>query len=166
MNGEVSLTAEEFKRVHNAICDLGSVVRQLADLDNHPLHAKLVQVQKDLSSALASAYDQDDYIFQTKTKHFDTVKQQLSIQDSEWSIYEVNDLYERHPFHCAQWVVYENHNGKGPVKAPIKGETWAGLWLAADRCIRLSGDQHHVYIEQFKQNTELSDDTLFLHTGS
>jgi hypothetical protein len=166
MNSEVTLTAEEFKRVHNAISSLASVSSQLADFLKPELSAKLVNVQNELQMALASAYDQDDHNFELKTEHYDAVKQHLGIENSEWSIYTVHDLYERHAFKAAEWVVYGDHDGPSSVRAAIKGNTWADLWLAADRCIDLSKDQHHVYIERFDPAPKDLPGILFLRTGS
>jgi hypothetical protein len=166
MNSEVTLTAEEFKRVHNAISSLASVSSQLADFLKPELSAKLVNVQNELQMALASAYDQDDHNFELKTEHYDAVKQHLGIENSEWSIYTVHDLYERHAFKAAEWVVYGDHDGPSSVRAAIKGSTWADLWLAADQCIDLSKDQHHVYIERFDPAPKDLPGILFLRTGS
>jgi hypothetical protein len=166
MNCDVTLTDEEFKRVHNAISNLASVSDQLANFLNPELSAKLVHVQNELRTALASAYDQDDHNFDLKTQHYDAVKQHLGIRDSEWSIYSVNDLYEPHPFPGFNSVVYRNHRGEGTVRATINGSTWADLWLAADVCIRESGDEDHVYIEEFELFKEENTQVLFLHTGS
>jgi hypothetical protein len=166
MNSEVTLTAEEFKRVHNAISSLASLSSQLADFLKPELSAKLVNIQSELHTALASAYDQDDHNFDLKTEHYDAVKQQLGIKDSEWSIYSVHDLHENHPFKTADWVVYEDHDGPSSVRAAINGPTWADLWLAADQCIRLSNDLHHVYIEKFDPAPKDLGSILFLRTGS
>jgi hypothetical protein len=82
-----------------------------------------------------------------------------------WSIFEVSNLSDRHPFEGADRVVYKDHWGNKTVSCSINGLTWAALYIAANACIRDSGDGHHIYIEQFKP---AKDDprTLILSTGS
>ena len=105
--------------------------------------------------------DQDFY---RKKDHYDSVRQELGLR-SFWSIYEVENLSERHPFEGADTVAYSDHWGEKTVAVPINGSTWAALYVAADACIRDSGDEHHVYIERFKPNV-ISPKVLFLTTGS
>ncbi len=165
MNCNPTLTAEEFKTVHNGLCDLDSVIRQLEDVLKPELYAKLARGASEIRKGLSGAYDQDDKSFSRKSRHFDEVKASLGLQHSEWSIYKVEDMSERHPFEGADRVVYKDHWGDKPVSCSINGLTWAALFVAANACIRDSGDEHHVYIEQFKP---AKDDprTLILSTGS
>lgn len=81
---------------------------------------------------------------------------------SAWSIYQIDSLSDRHSFEGATEVVYEDHWGSQRVTKQINGLTWAALYVAADACIRDSGDNHHIFIESF----ERKGNTLFLHTGS
>jgi len=52
--------------------------------------------------------------------------------------------------------------GDKPIVKSVNGLTYAALYVAADACIRDSGDEHHVFIERFKQ----VGSTLLLTTGS
>ena len=78
-----------------------------------------------------------------------------------WSIYDVN-LDDKHPFEGAKEVVYSDHWGQGIVADVISGDTWGDLFLAADSCIRSSGDDHHMFIEEFI----MRGSHLLLTTGS
>ena len=164
MNCNPTLTAEEFKTVHNALWELDSVTRQLEDILNPELYVKLARAASTIRRGLAGAYEQDSKAFELKSSHYDRIRNELGLGTS-WSIYEVNDLSERHPFEGADRVVYKDHWGDKPVSASINGLTWAALFVAANACIRDSGDGHHVFIERF---TPSKDDprTLVLQTGS
>ena len=105
-----------------------------------------------------------DADFDRKYDHYDSVRKDLGLR-SVWSIYEVENLNDRHPFEGADTVAYSDHWGEKTVAVPITGSTWAALFVAADACIRDSGDEHHVYIEQFKPNV-INSKVLFLTTGS
>lgn len=82
---------------------------------------------------------------------------------SMWSIYDgVNDPSEPSPYE-ARTMAYNNNWGE-PVEVPLpQGKlTWLDLWRAADKCIKDSGDTHHVFIEGFRKNGGI----LELVTGS
>lgn len=164
MNCNPTLTAEEFKTVHNALWELDNVTRQLEDILKPELYAKLARAASTIRRGLAGAYDQDSQAFERKSDHYDRIRNELGLGTS-WSIYEVNDLSERHPFEGADRVVYRDHWGDKPVQASINGLSWAALYVAADACIRDSGDGHHAFIEHFRPDPQ-DPRTLILSTGS
>ena len=98
-----------------------------------------------------------------KYNHYDTVRNELGLT-SVWSIYEVENLSERHPFEGATKVHYKDHWGK-PVTKEIIGSTWTALYVAGDAAIRDSGDNHHIFIEQFLPS-KTNPDVLVMSTGS
>ena len=108
-----------------------------------------------------------DVDFDRKFNHFDDRKQKLGLK-SVWSIYEVADLDNLHPFGTEIQVAYvkdHDHWGDKTVSAVVNGKTWADLFVAADKCIRGSGDNHHVFIENFIPSS-INSKILFLTTGS
>ena len=153
MNCSPTLTADEFKVLHNSLWELGCI--------NNPQVQELVERIREV--ALKSAYQQEQDSFDSKHSHYGRVQEELGLR-SVWSIFEVDNLSEPHPFEGATHVVYKNHWGK-PVSKAINGLTWAALYVAADACIRDSGDEHHVFIEQFEPVLG-SDFELNLSTGS
>lgn len=159
MNTAVTLTADEFKVLHNSLCDLN----QLAYYHHVPKVEEIVERIRRV--ALKSAYEQDNQAFDRKWNHYDQVKSNRGLRTS-WSLYEVEDLDQHHPYRDATHVVYDEHWGEsGQVIEPILGSTWASLYVAADAAIRESGDTHHCFIESF---TPIADKPghLRLHTGS
>jgi len=165
MNCSPTLTAEDFKTIHNAICGLDSLVYELDNVVNPVLVTKLTGAINDIRKGLADAYDQDDKAFSRKSRHFDAVKVELGLKNSEWSIYEVDNMSDHHPYAGATVLVYKDHWGDKPVSVAVNGLTWAALWFAADAAVRDSGDQHHVFIESFRQSKE-NPEVLYLSTGS
>lgn len=140
MNTAVTLSAEEFKILHNSLCDLNrfSQFKEIEEI-----------VERIRTVALKSAYEQDNAAFETKHDHYRAVQVGAGLK-STWSIYEVSDLGQPHPYTDAEYVVYDNHWGEGgEVVKAINGSTWAALWTAADAAIRDSGDTHHSFIESF-----------------
>ena len=154
MHCDVTLTAEEFKSLHNELYYLGMI------------HNDKVQehVEK-IRTALNGAYEQERRDFDTKSNDYDAIRRINNFR-SIWSIYEVSDLHAAHPYGEVLQVAYRQHWGdQGPVFAEVKGNRWIDLYEAADRAIQLSGDEHHVYIEQFTPNKD-EPRQLLLTTGS
>lgn len=164
MNCAPTLTAEEFKTVHNAVCQLDFMVEKLVHGNVHE-GQKLAEIARALREGLQGAYQQDHDAFDRKGQHYTNVKAELGISGSDWSIYEVDNLTDRHPFEGADRVVYTTHWGEKPVSCSINGLTWAALWVAANACIRDSGDDHHTFIEAFRPSRD-DPRTLVLSTGS
>ena len=162
MNCNPTLTADEFKTVHNSLCEL----RSLASRMMHSM-IKVDEVERiigQFEQGLKGAYEQDHVAFDTKFEHYRSVTEDLGLS-TIWSIYEVDNLNDRHPYAGADRVVYKDHWGEKPVQASINGMTWAALYVAANACIRDSGDEHHIYIEQFRPSKD-DPRTLILTTGS
>jgi hypothetical protein len=117
-----------------------------------------------MRDALRGAYDQDQADFDRKSGHYEEVCKELSLS-SCWSLYEVADLHQPHPFPDAVQVVYRDHWGPKEICIGIRGSTWADLYRAADQAIAQSGDRHHVFIEEFRPNPQ-EPRQLMLSTGS
>jgi len=165
MNCSVTLTAEDFRSVHNGLCELRMACERLEDVLAPNLYHMLLQARDQVYQGLQDAYEQEDRSFVAKEKHYAQVKQELGIFHSEWSMHEVDNMSDRHPFEGADRVVYRSHWGPKPVSVSINGLSWAALWVAANACILDSGDSHHVFIEHFKPDSE-DPRTLILSTGS
>jgi hypothetical protein len=156
-----TLTAEEFKQIHNALCELRGISSSLEETIHPAMLSKLQSAVGEITKGLKGAYVQDDRAYTSKTEHFEKVQEELGVS-AIWSMYEVDDLNAPHPFEGAKEVVYRSHWGPKPVHVAINGLTWAALYVAADAVIRDSGDTHHIFIEHFAR----SGDSLILSTGS
>jgi hypothetical protein len=161
MNCAVTLTAEEFKTVHNALCGLDSVAQMLEDVLKPELYVKLAKAASEIRRGLAGAYAQESADFDRKHDLFDEARTELGCK-SIWSVYDVEDLSTEHPFAGAKEILYKDHWGGKPVRVPLIGQRWLDLYIAADHAIAQSGDEHHIYIEHF----EPADELLILTTGS
>ena len=152
MNCDVTITAADFKIIHNTLWGL-----QYADMDPQA-------AAEQIRAALGDAYAQDNAAFERKHDHYHSVQQQLGLK-TIWSIFEVEDLAAEHPYKNAREICYRDHWGEEPIYETIEGSTWAALFVAADRCIQRSGDQHHVFIEAFEPVAKMPHQ-LRLTTGS
>jgi hypothetical protein len=98
-----------------------------------------------------------------KFDYYNQVREDLGL-NAVWSIFEVENLSERHPFVGVTKVIYRAY-GSGDHEVTIEGDTWKSLYIAADTLIRDSGDGHHIFIEDFKQSS-INPEILFVTTGS
>jgi hypothetical protein len=155
----VTLKGEDFRTVHNTICELRGLVEKMT----HSM-IKIDDVQRiieGLETGLQDAYAQDNAAFEAKMEHYSDVQAAEGLR-SIWSIFTVEELGDQHPYRDAERVVYRDHWGHSAVSEAIPGGTWIDLYIAADRCIRASGDDHHIFIEQF----QVEGTDLVLQTGS
>ena len=82
---------------------------------------------------------------------------------SVWSMYNVDNFDDVSGI-AGKQLVYAEHWGDDEIRVDLpQGDlTWGQLWAAADRAIRLSGDHHHVFIEQL----DVRGGNVVLRTGS
>ena len=158
MNTAVTLTADEFKVLHNSLYDLN----QLAYYHHVPKVEEIVERIRKV--ALKSAYEQDQADFDRKHREYQHWQQHYGLR-STWSLYQVNLMTTCHAYKDATHVVYDEHWGDKEVVVKIEGKDWNALYRAADAAIQQSGDSHHCFIESFSI-TEDRPGYLRLHTGS
>jgi hypothetical protein len=146
----VTIKAEDFKTIHNALCELRSVYQLLHDVVREPISDKLNAAIRSMEAGLADAYQQDNAQFDSKMDYYHRFQTENGLK-TIWSIFElpIHGFLADHPFKDAKEICYRDHWGEDPIYETIQGATWADLYRAADRCIQRSGDQHHCFIEGF-----------------
>jgi hypothetical protein len=151
----VTLRGEDFKTLHNTLCDLRGLVQRM--------ETSMIKTQEfdriieGLEMGLKGAYAQDNDQFDSKMDYYREFQQDNGLE-TVWSIYELPEggFLRDHPFPSDAFVVYKDQH------CAIYGQTWADVYRAADQCIRNSGDDHHIFIEHF----ELWGKEVRLTTGS
>ena len=152
MNCDVTVTAEDFKTIHNTLWELE--YQGLAGAEGAAR----------IRAALQSAYAQDNAAFDRKHDQYRHWQQHYGLK-SIWSIYTVDNMTLCHPYKEAEYVIYDNHWGDAEVVRKIEGKDWNALYRAADAAIQASGDDHHVFIEAFEPVAD-KPHHLRLTTGS
>ena len=144
MNTSVTLTAEEFTRIHNALCFA----------PNKGLEATVDAIRE----ALAGAYRQEEQDSYRKMAYYNRFKDEHRLE-AIWSMYELEEhgFLRNHPYLSDAFVVYQGGH------VPVFGNTWGDIYRAADWAIRNSGDDHHIFIEAFELR---NGNELHLVTGS
>ena len=99
----------------------------------------------------------------------DTNAPKMSVMSAVWSILETVDIMDETAINGKHLkLIYKDHWGPEPVVRELpENPTWNDLLFASDVAISLSGDKHHIYVENFYwKNDDPSTKTLFLSTGS
>ena len=66
MQGPVTLTAEEFKEIHNALWNLREINDRLEEVISENIYLANRKVESTIRKALANAYKQEEKIFKEK----------------------------------------------------------------------------------------------------
>jgi len=144
MNTAVTLTAEQFRQIHNALClASGRSIEETVDI---------------IREALQGAYAQDDAAFDRKNSYFRRYQAEHKLE-TIWSMYELDEhgFLQDHDYPADAFVCYQGSH------VPVFGSTWGDIYRAADWAIRNSGDDHHIFIEAFELK---NGNELHLITGS
>ena len=159
----ISLTQPEWNQIHNALCRAELMYESVFDvLKNGP---EMREALDAVRQSLAPAYQQDSAKFDHQFDHCREVQSVNGFQ-SVWSLDTVADFDQPHPFRSDVFVKYTEHWGDNKDHHyPVQGTTWLDIWRAADLAIQASGDDHHAFIEGFRQDPK--DATIiYLQTGS
>ena len=160
MHVDLHLDKNEFSKLHNELCSLNAMVAKLRGRDID-IAAQLERHVEKIYEILQPAYDADGEMFDTLHDHYHGAGEAFGARTT-WSMYEVEDLREKHTYEGAKKVVHSSHWGGGTPVVELDGDTWLHLFMAADKAICQSGDMHHCFIEGFIQK----GDELHLQTGS
>jgi len=161
---DAKLTAKEFSNVHNALCDLTRLAQSMESFVHPNFYLTLTKSIAEIRQALAPSYKREDDIATARSNHYTDLQNQHGLS-TIWAINSVDNLYDKHPYVGATKVCYNDYWGSSnPVEIvePILGDKWIDLYVAADKAIEKSGDDHHVFIEAFMH----VGDELVLSTGS
>ena len=104
-----------------------------------------------------------DTEFDTKFDYYETVREELGLR-AIWSIYEIDNLSDRHPHDGVKFLSYNDYNSGKDIVVEINGLTYASLFVAANAALTRA-NTHHNFIEAFEQSTT-NPEMLVLYTGS
>ena len=155
----VTLRGDDFKTIHNTLCDLRGLVQRM--------ERSMIKVEEfdriieGFQMGLKDAYDQDGSAFEGKHDYYSQFREDNGLS-TIWSIFDLDEggFFDLHPWQGAKEIRYHE------TSAPIKGPTWGDLYRAADIAIQRSGDDHHCFIEGFGPYAAGDNSVLWLTTGS
>lgn len=160
----VTLRGEDFKTIHNTLCELRSVQERITGVVSNDIADSIHKIIKGFEAGLKDAYEQDEATFDDKMEYYSEFRGSNLLR-SIWSVYELplHGFAKAHPFPSDAFIVYKDHWGDNKdTHYPVMGDSWGDVYRAADLAIRESGDEHHIFIEGF----DVKGNELRLYTGS
>ena len=142
---DVTVTADEFKTIHNTLCKLDAMARSM---DSGQMTDAIEQIRE----ALRGAYDQDAAVFNERGSHYDAVRLAYNL-NCRWSIYEAESLFHDHPWGDCKTVSFGAGSDRNYV--PVNGSRWIDLYQAANRML-----DGRFFIEGFRENPNMAGDLI------
>jgi hypothetical protein len=169
---EFEFNQEEIRRIDSARNHIFDLVEDLSNVIADKYVDELCSISSDLENAMLRFLDADHEAFKERMDYWDSVRADHKFK-AVWSMYRIgND--------CMAPVTKELHeayNNGAPLHyediAVSFGEltylnnvpTWLDFYAAADRAIFRSGDEHHLYIEDFVYDAEKNIIRLYAVMG-
>jgi hypothetical protein len=104
-------------------------------------------------------YKQQDALDSVLRDHYDRVSEIHGIR-STFSYYDVTNMYDKHPFTSATFVIDSCTN----KSYAIDGDLWVDVWIAIDQCIFIEGPTDYTFIEDMYYTP--GDNIVKYSTGS
>ena len=154
-----------WENVSNISYNLFSLAQNLEPFLSEKMIAVMESNMKTLSSFLKPYNKFEESEFSRKEKGYSKISKSNKFK-SIWSMYEIDPNNMEDFAMEVKSIEYQSWGPTQKVEFPEpKKLTWVELWKLGDELIRLSGDTHHIFIEDFaKDKSEPSK--LRLVTGS
>lgn len=160
---DVTLKAQDFSTVHNALCSLRSIECNLRDVIGGD--SELAKAIESFEAGLRNAYDESTDQTSSKMEYWNEIQSRHGFVGI-WSNFKIPARsFIRRQHTDITNVVYKDINGE-QFAVSIEGDSILDLYRAANEAIVKSGDMHHVFIESFKPGEYKGQQALFMTCGS
>lgn len=159
-----TVTKQEVSDIHNGICGLYSLMQRVDGVIHPDLVEGLDKAFKLIEKGFAGLREQENKEFDSKMDFFDMVKKDNGF-NSVWSMFDIDmsEGFRSRSGYTAKELVYEGWDRTVKIQLP-DNPTYLQLWAAADNVLKFANDDHHIFIEGFRQSEDGT--TLRLLTGS
>lgn len=154
---DIKISQEDFKKLENSYIDVNYLAKKLEGIVHPSIIKELEKIKENISSVIKEEQEKEEANFDKAYKYCSKVQDENKF-NSIWSIYENTDFEAKFSKKKVQSITYD-----GVETNPNKVLTWLEMWKEADNLIKLSGDDHHIFIEDF---TEVKPGHYNLSTGS
>lgn len=160
MTNKIMLTKEQYEKIDSLTSDLHSIIYRTQELVHPDITNTLISMQSKLNQALHDIREIENNSFEKNWKELADIAKNNNFQ-SRWSVEEVSSekMSKQVPLKI-KTIQYQGNTFK--VKAKL---TWLELWKIADQIIKNSGDEHHIFIENFEPINPTTG-AFKLNTGS
>ncbi len=135
----------DLKKIESLYPEISSFYHQIEDILSEQLVSKMRKIKDEFHSAFAKKWEQEHIIFTKNSNALDKIASEYKLK-SCWSISEIpaEELKNSFSKKKVKALVYENE--KIEINAAV---SWLDMWKYADKIIKMSGDEHHIFIEHF-----------------
>lgn len=139
---------EQIKKIDSIYPEFHSLIQQLDGVVHPNIIKTLENMKESLTEVMKPIWDEDEEAFEENAKQLDKVRDENNFQ-TIWSVSEVlaKDLNQKMPFKIG--TIYYESWGKEVKREINKKITWLEAWKVAEELILSSGDNHHIFIEDF-----------------
>lgn len=163
MNTEQNSTVETLRTILIELSDINQRVHGVIHPD---IHDKLTQLYAMAEKELAPIMQAEKNSWDDNHNSLKALQKKHQLR-SIWSVTKVaaSDMNKKTPLLSKityqSWGPTQTHTFNEPTEI-----TWLELWKIADKLIRDSGDEHHIFIESLYRSTCTGSTEYYLSTGS
>ena len=161
---EFKFNQEEIRRINSARNHIFDLVEDLSDVVADKYVDELCSISSDLENAMLRFFDADREAFKERMDYWDSVRADHNFK-AVWSMYRIgNDCMApvtkelQEAYNNGASLHYQDITVSfGELRKSLCVDnvpTWLDFYAAADRAIFRSGDEHHLYIEDFVYEAE------------
>jgi hypothetical protein len=152
----------DIQKIEKLYPKISSFYSRIEGVLNETLVKEIQEIQETFKSVFAEKWEQEELDFHKNYEALEKIATQQKFQ-SIWSISEISAKDLNSPFskNKVKSLVYLDQ--KIEINAKV---SWLDMWRYADQIIRMSGDNHHIFIECFDKTSSKSANEYRLITGS
>lgn len=151
----MNLTPEQYKELNSIYPKFHSVISVLEKTVKPEIVAEIVEMQQTFYKVFADKWKSEDEAFDKNYQALSEIADANGLE-SIWSVSEVPATDLDKVFTKEKKVIITYSSWGNPVEYVLenKGDkqiTWLEMWRVADKVIKMSGDDHHVFVEAFRK---------------
>lgn len=161
-----ALTEQQTKQLESLYPELSSIINALEPVVADPLMKRLKAIQETFAQVFEERWEEEEDEADRIYEAFNNMADENNFT-SVWTITEVKPEDMNTPFSkkAVKSITYESWGETQVIKFEGKGKkiTWLEAWKYAEQLINQSGDEDHIFIEDF---VEVKPGHYSLSTGS
>lgn len=163
---QVTISKEQLNKLMDLMPDMCSLEQSLKPVVNNDIIKIIKNVRDTMGEVFKPFYDHEEDESDKDSKALNQISYDNKLS-TIWSIEEVpsNKMHKKFPSKVKKIFYKSWSNPQEIVFSKARSMTWLEMWIEADKLIKLSQDQHHIFIEGF--NADPNNPGVFnLETGS
>lgn len=153
IENNMNLTTEQYEQLSAIYPKLCAVINRLETIVKPEIVNELREMEKSFSKVFEATWDAEEDDFDENCDKLSSIAEEHGFV-TVWSVGEVPATLINTSFSKEKKVVISYESWGKPVEVTVErtgkeGITWLQMWEAADKLVKMSGDGHHVFVEDF-----------------